>query len=130
VPRLSIQASTASDDTTRPAAPDARASAICSASQAIRRRLAASVSGRGVSPASRFVVAMVHKLVSPAAGDQSFQSMNAGTENHTHSVAIHTMRYNFVRIHQTPRCTPAMAACVTAKLWELLDMVRVLEDWE
>ena len=51
-------------------------------------------------------------------------------ENHTHSVAIHTMHYNFVRIHQTLRCTPAMAAGVTTKLWELSDMVRVLEDWE
>jgi hypothetical protein len=51
-------------------------------------------------------------------------------ENHAHSVAIHTMHYNFVRIHQALRCTPAMAAGVTATLWEFLDMVKVLEDWE
>ena len=51
-------------------------------------------------------------------------------ENHAHSVAIHTMHYNFVRMHQTLRCTPAMAAGVTAQLWELTDMVKVLEDWE
>jgi len=51
-------------------------------------------------------------------------------KNHAHSVAIHTMHYNFVRIHQTLRCTPAMAAGVTAKLWEIADMVKVLEDWE
>ena len=51
-------------------------------------------------------------------------------ENHAHSVAIHTMHYNFVRIHQTLRCTPAMAAGVTAKLWELADLVVVLEEWE
>ncbi len=51
-------------------------------------------------------------------------------ENHAHSVAIHTMHYNFVRIHQTLRCSPAMAAGVTPKLWELADMVKVLEDWE
>jgi IS1 family transposase len=51
-------------------------------------------------------------------------------ENHAHSVAIHTMHYNFVRIHQTLRCTPAMAAGVSATLWELEDMVRVLEAWE
>ena len=36
----------------------------------------------------------------------------------------------FVRIHTTLRCTPAMAAGVTTKLWELTDMVTVLEDWE
>ena len=51
-------------------------------------------------------------------------------ENHAHSVAIHTMHYNFVRIHQTLRCTPAMAAKVTETLWELVDMVKVLEAWE
>jgi hypothetical protein len=33
-------------------------------------------------------------------------------------------------IHQTLRCTPAMAANVTTKLWELSDMVKVLENWE
>ncbi len=51
-------------------------------------------------------------------------------ENHAHSVAIHTMHYNFVRIHQTLRCSPVMAAGVTTKLWELADMVKVLEEWE
>ena len=51
-------------------------------------------------------------------------------ENHIHSVAIHLMHYNFVRLHQTLRCTPAMAAGVTPKSWELSDMMQVLEDWE
>ena len=51
-------------------------------------------------------------------------------ENHAHSVAIHTMHYNFVRIHQTLRCTPAMTAGVSTTLWELADMVKVLEAWE
>jgi IS1 family transposase len=51
-------------------------------------------------------------------------------ENHEHSVAIYFMHYNFVRIHQTLRCTPAMAAGVSATLWELEDMVKVLEVWE
>jgi len=51
-------------------------------------------------------------------------------ENHEHSVAIHTMHYNFVRIHQTLRCTPAMVAGVSATLWEIEDMVKVLEEWE
>jgi hypothetical protein len=40
------------------------------------------------------------------------------------------MHYNFVRIHQTLRCSPAMAAGVTQTLWELTDMVNVLEEWE
>ncbi len=52
------------------------------------------------------------------------------SENHEHAMAIYFMHYNFVRIHQTLRCTPAMAAGVTTKLWELADMVAVMEDWE
>jgi IS1 family transposase len=40
-------------------------------------------------------------------------------ENHLHSVAIHFMNYNFARIHQSLRITPAMAAGVTSKLWSL-----------
>jgi IS1 family transposase len=51
-------------------------------------------------------------------------------ENHGHSVAMNFMYYNFVRIHGSLRCTPAMAAGVTTKLWEIADMVKVLEDWE
>ena len=51
-------------------------------------------------------------------------------ENHAHMMAIYFMHYNFVRIHQTLKVTPAMAAGVTSKLWEMSDMVKVLEDWE
>ncbi len=40
------------------------------------------------------------------------------------------MFYNFVRVHQTLKVTPAMAAGVTDRLWEISDLVQVLEDWE
>lgn len=50
--------------------------------------------------------------------------------NHDHSMSIYFMHYNYVRIHQALRCTPAMAAGVTTKLWELSDLVKVLEEWE
>jgi hypothetical protein len=40
------------------------------------------------------------------------------------------MYYNFVRIHKTLRTTPAMAANVTERLWEIGDIVNVLEAWE
>src|SRR5207302_4798066 len=33
--------------------------------------------------------------------------------NHAHAMALHFLYYNFVRIHQTLRTTPAMAAGVT-----------------
>jgi hypothetical protein len=51
-------------------------------------------------------------------------------DNHAHMMSIYFMHYNFVRIHQTLKITPAMAAGVTGKLWEMSDMVKVLEDWE
>jgi hypothetical protein len=46
-------------------------------------------------------------------------------ENHAHAVD-----YNFVRIHSTLRMTPAMAAGVTKRLWEMSDVVDMLEAWE
>jgi hypothetical protein len=40
------------------------------------------------------------------------------------------MYYNFVRIHATLRVTPAMAAGVTDKLWEIGDIVALIETKE
>ncbi|MGE3626154.1 MAG: IS1 family transposase [Hyphomicrobiales bacterium] len=51
-------------------------------------------------------------------------------ENHTHAVALFSTYYNFVRIHKTLRMTPAMAAGVSDRLWEIGDLVAVLEEWE
>ena len=51
-------------------------------------------------------------------------------ENHGHAMALHFMYYNFVRIHKTLRTTPAMAAGVTKRLWEMGDVVEMLEAWE
>jgi len=51
-------------------------------------------------------------------------------ENHAHAMALHFMYYNFVRIHKTLRTTPAMAAGVTKRLWEMTDVVDMLEAFE
>ena len=40
------------------------------------------------------------------------------------------MYYNFVRIHQTLKVTPAMAAGVTDRLWEMSDVVEMIEAFE
>ena len=40
------------------------------------------------------------------------------------------MYYNFIRTHKTLRTTPAMAAGVTSRLWEIGDIVDVLKPWE
>jgi hypothetical protein len=51
-------------------------------------------------------------------------------ENHAHAMALHFLYYNFVRIHKTLKTTPAMAAEVTKRLWEVSDIVDVLDTWE
>ena len=51
-------------------------------------------------------------------------------ENHAHAVALHMMYYNFVRIHKTLRVTPAMAAGVTDRLWEIADIAKLVDDAE
>lgn len=50
--------------------------------------------------------------------------------NHEASIALHFMYYNFVKIHKTLKCTPAMAAGVTPKLWEMTDVVAMIEAEE
>jgi IS1 family transposase len=46
-------------------------------------------------------------------------------ENHACALALHAMYYNFVRIHQTLKVTPAMAAGLTDRLWEMKDLVEM-----
>jgi len=48
-------------------------------------------------------------------------------ENHMHAIAIHYMHYNFVRIHKSLRCAPAMAAGVSKTLWSIEDIVKLLD---
>jgi hypothetical protein len=50
--------------------------------------------------------------------------------NHIAAVSLHFMHYNFVRIHQTLKVTPAMAAGVSDRLWEISDIVQLLEERE
>lgn len=51
-------------------------------------------------------------------------------ENHAYAVALHMMYYNFVRIHAKLRCSPAMAAGVSDRLWEVADIVAILASQE
>ena len=51
-------------------------------------------------------------------------------ENHIYAVALHMMYYNFVRVHAKLRCTPAMAAGLTDRLWEISDIIELLEAQE
>jgi hypothetical protein len=48
-------------------------------------------------------------------------------ENHSAAVALYYFAYNFIKIHDTLCCTPAMAAGVTGRPWEVSDLVALLE---
>src|ERR1700722_5126744 len=47
-------------------------------------------------------------------------------DNHRHSVALHYMHYNFCRVHQTLRTTPAMEAGLTDHVWTLEELIALL----
>lgn len=47
-------------------------------------------------------------------------------ENHMYAVALHFMYYNFVKVHQTLKVTPAMEAGLTDRLWDMSDLVAII----
>lgn len=49
-------------------------------------------------------------------------------ENLRAAVALHFAHYNFVRIHNTLRVTPAMAAGVAKELWSVRDLIEMIND--
>jgi IS1 family transposase len=51
-------------------------------------------------------------------------------ENHAFAVALHFVYYNFVKMHKTLRCSPAMAAGISSRLWEISDIVALVEQAE
>lgn len=51
-------------------------------------------------------------------------------ENHRLACAVHFVHYNFARIHSSLRITPAMAAGLTDHVWELSEIVGLLEAEE
>ena len=51
-------------------------------------------------------------------------------ENHEAAIALHYMHYNFCRIHQSLRVTPAMEAGITDHVWSLEEVVALLDPKE
>ena len=48
-------------------------------------------------------------------------------ESHIASIALHYAHYNFCRVHQTLRVTPAMAARLTDHVWELQEILALVQ---
>jgi IS1 family transposase len=49
-------------------------------------------------------------------------------ENHANAIALHFMHYNFCRVHQTLRVTPAMEAGIADHIWTLEEVVAILSE--
>jgi IS1 family transposase len=47
-------------------------------------------------------------------------------ENHVAMVALHVFHYNYVRIHQTLRVTPAMEAGISDHVWSIAELIALL----
>ena len=51
-------------------------------------------------------------------------------DNHKAAAAFYAMWYNFARIHQTLRVTPAMEAGVSNHVWTLEEIAELVQDDE
>ena len=51
-------------------------------------------------------------------------------DNHVHMVALYTCWYNFARINSAVRMSPAMACGLEQRLWDIGDIVKLIEQWE
>ena len=58
------------------------------------------------------------------------QAFSKKVENYVYTFALHTMYHNFVKISGAHKMSPAIAAGVTGKLWEMPDMVAMIEERE
>ena len=50
-------------------------------------------------------------------------------DNHLHSLALYFVFYNFVRMHKTLRMSPAMAAGISDKLWDIENIVDLIDAY-
>ncbi|GJD82425.1 hypothetical protein HPGCJGGD_0279 [Methylobacterium haplocladii] len=56
-----------------------------------------------------------------------FTRLSKRFENHAHMVALYTVWYNFVKLHNKHRMSPAMAAGVSDQLWSMEDVAALVE---
>jgi IS1 family transposase len=51
-------------------------------------------------------------------------------DNHVAMVALYTTFYNFARINSAVRMSPAMACGLEQRLWDIADIVKLVEEWK
>jgi len=70
-------------------------------------------------PSLRFADAALHAI-----------GFSCKLRNHAAATALNYFAYNFIKIHRTLRMSPAMAAGVTDRLWDVKDLLALLESYE
>ncbi len=68
----------------------------------------------------------LHNATARQANRHETNGFSKKLENHEHALALYFMYYNFCRIHQSLRVTPAMEAGVSDHAWSLEEIVRLL----
>ena len=51
-------------------------------------------------------------------------------ENHAHMVALYTCWYNWMKVHKTLHVSPAMAAGLADRVFDMTDLVALIEQAE
>ncbi|MGH2847859.1 MAG: IS1 family transposase [Thermoleophilaceae bacterium] len=73
-----------------------------------------------------------HQNLTMRMGMRRFTRLTHGfskkVENLAHAVALHYMHYNFCRVHQTTKTTPAMAVGIADHRWTLHEVAALLES--
>lgn len=54
-------------------------------------------------------------------------AFSKSVDNHCRAIALHFMHYNFCRIHQSLRITPAMRAGISDHVWSIGEIVSLVE---
>jgi hypothetical protein len=76
---------------------------------------------------AKLVFAHCDNIASLFSSDKIFCCFSKKLENHLHMLSIYFVPYNFVRMHNSLRKTPAMAAGVTDKLHDMAWLVEVID---
>lgn len=48
--------------------------------------------------------------------------------NHIHMIALYTVFYNWTKLHKTLRTTPAQAAGLTDRVWDMAEIVNLMDE--
>ena len=77
--------------------------------------------------------AQLHKIYGATEADEAWYSpatngFSKKVENYGHAVALYFAYYNFCRVHQTLRVTPAMEAGLADHVWSVEELISLLPE--